>query len=145
IIDENNFCTMMPPYGAYPVAPNEACANSYCFGDKFQTNTSEYLVGPKNFILSAHFVENKTAQYTQVTGCMDSSVWGLNPTDEGGQMDSHGWQYHCANSKKFLSLLEPASNTYCIRCCNGTDVDVNCDTSHSTKGCWNLIPGNYAM
>ncbi|KAI1315023.1 hypothetical protein EDD11_001408 [Mortierella claussenii] len=143
IIDDKNFCTMLPPFGTNPVAPSEACANSYCFGDKYTANTSDYLVGPKNFILSSWYTQNVSAQYTQITGCIDSAAWGLNPTDDGGQMDSHGWQYHCANAKKFVSLLEPATNTFCIRCCNGTDVDINCDTSHSTKGCWNLVPGQY--
>ncbi|KAF9197450.1 hypothetical protein BGZ49_002098 [Haplosporangium sp. Z 27] len=141
---DGTFCTMLPPYGSQEVAPDEGCANSYCFGPKY-TNTTSHLVGPSNFILSVNYVQNTTNQFTQITGCIDGSKWGLNPTDEGGQMDSHGWLYNCANSKKFVSLIEPATNTYCIRCCNGNNVDVDCDTSHSTRGCWNLIPGVYAM
>ncbi|KAF9129141.1 hypothetical protein BGX30_014057, partial [Mortierella sp. GBA39] len=79
-----------------------------------------------------------------VTGCIDSSVWGQNPTDEGGQMDSHGWPYSCQGWKKFVSLIEPASNTYCIRCC-AEDNNVDCNTSISTHGCWNVVPGLYQM
>ncbi|KAF9430216.1 hypothetical protein BGZ76_000914, partial [Entomortierella beljakovae] len=123
---DGSFCTMLSPFGSQEVAPDEACANSYCFGGSY-TNTSTHLVGPKDLILSVNYVENKTAQYTQITGCMDGSKWGFNPIDQGGQMDSHGWQYSCKGYKKFVSLLEPQSNTYCIRCCNG-DVDVDCDT-----------------
>ncbi|KAF8958064.1 hypothetical protein BGZ46_002046 [Entomortierella lignicola] len=141
---DGTFCTMLPPYGTQEVAPAEGCANSYCFGSQY-TNTSSHLVGPADFILSVNYVNNATNQFTQITGCIDSTKWGLNPTDEGGQMDSHGWMYSCANSKKFVSLLEPATNTYCIRCCNGPNFETDCDTSHSTNGCWNLIPGLYTL
>ncbi|KAG0002255.1 hypothetical protein BGZ80_001273 [Entomortierella chlamydospora] len=141
---DGSFCTMLPPYGVNNVAINEACANSYCFNGKY-TNTSTHLVGPSDLILSSHYVANTTNSYVQITGCIDGSKWGLSPTDEGGQMDSHGWKYTCSGYKKFLSLLEPATNTFCIRCCNGADVDADCNTSHSTDGCWNLIPGQYTM
>ncbi|KAF9344027.1 hypothetical protein BGX26_004900 [Mortierella sp. AD094] len=141
---DGSFCTMLPPYGVQNVAINEACANSYCFNGKY-TNTSTHLVGPTDLILSANYLANTTNSYTQITGCIDGSKWGLSATDEGGQMDSHGWKYQCAGSKKFLSLLEPATNTFCIRCCNGDNVDVDCNTSKSTAGCWNLVPGLYTM
>ncbi|GJJ77149.1 hypothetical protein EMPS_09508 [Entomortierella parvispora] len=133
------FCTMLTGKGIYPVAPNEGCADVYCYGPASDLGPPT----PANYILSANYAQ--TANYTQVTGCIDSAVWDQNPTDEGGQMDSHGWPYSCKGFKKFVSLLEPASNTYCLRCCNGDNVDTDCDTSHSTKGCWNLIPGDYSM
>ncbi|KAF9175441.1 hypothetical protein BGX20_005306 [Mortierella sp. AD010] len=126
---DGSFCTMLPPYGVNNVAINEACANSYCFDGKY-TNSSTHLVGPSDFILSSHYVANTTNSYVQITGCIDSSKWGLSPTDEGGQMDSHGWKYTCSGYKKFLSLLEPATNTFCIRCCNGDNVDSDCNTSN---------------
>ncbi|KAG0288807.1 hypothetical protein BGZ98_004122 [Dissophora globulifera] len=143
IVDEKNFCTMIPAMGVQDVAPYEACALSHCVGTVpgVAANTPTM---PSGFIKSAHFVNNATNGFIQITGCIDSTVLALNVTDEGGQMDSHGWQYKCAGYSKFVSLIEPATNTYCIRCCN-TDVDVNCDTAHSTHGCWNLIPGQYTL
>ncbi|GJJ78185.1 hypothetical protein EMPS_10544 [Entomortierella parvispora] len=140
----DQFCTMLTGYGVYPVATNEGCAGVYCYGEVENGG----LPMPPGYIVSSHYVRNDSAQYVQITGCIDSTVWAQNPTDEGGQMDSHGWAYTCAGYGKFLSLLEPATNTFCIRCCNGTtqaELNDNCDTSHSTSGCWNLIPGNYTF
>ncbi|KAG0057559.1 hypothetical protein BGZ83_008141 [Gryganskiella cystojenkinii] len=148
ITSDKQFCTMLTGYGVYPVAPNEGCAGVYCYGYKGTTTPNKGLQMPDNYILSVNYVQ--TANYTQVTGCIDSSVWGQNATDQGGQMDSHGWPYSCAPGpdgrkfNKFLSLLEPATNTFCLRCCRD-DNNIDCDTSHSTKGCWNLVPGLYQM
>ncbi|KAG0305229.1 hypothetical protein BGZ97_001180 [Linnemannia gamsii] len=136
ITSANDFCTMLPGYGVYPVAPNEGCASVYCYGAASKLGPPM----PKGYILSANYAVSPNNSYVQVTGCIDSSVWGQNPTDDGGQMDSHGWPYSCQGWKKFVSLIEPASNTYCIRCCS-EDNNVDCNTSISTKGCWNVVPG----
>ncbi|KAF9149126.1 hypothetical protein BG015_009111 [Linnemannia schmuckeri] len=140
ITSANDFCTMLPGYGVYPVAPNEGCASVYCYGAASKLGPPM----PKGYILSANYAVSPNNSYVQVTGCIDSSVWGQNPTDEGGQMDSHGWPYSCQGWKKFVSLIEPASNTYCIRCC-AEDNNIDCNTSISTKGCWNVVPGLYQM
>ncbi|KAG0071914.1 hypothetical protein BGZ89_008984 [Linnemannia elongata] len=140
ITSATDFCTMLPGYGVYPVAPNEGCASVYCYGAASKLGPPM----PKGYILSANYAVSPNNSYVQVTGCIDSSVWGQNPTDEGGQMDSHGWPYSCQGWKKFVSLIEPASNTYCIRCCS-EDNNVDCNTSISTKGCWNVVPGLYQM
>ncbi|OAQ23867.1 hypothetical protein K457DRAFT_39385, partial [Linnemannia elongata AG-77] len=134
----SQFCTFMTGYGVAPVAPNEGCGAVYCYGQ--QKNGG--LKMPDGYILSTNYLKNDTAQYVQVTGCIDSSVWAQDPTDDGGQMDSHGWPYSCAGYNKFVSLLEPATNTFCIRCCMTTD-NSDCNTSISTKGCWNVVPGVY--
>jgi len=136
----DQFCTFMTGYGVAPVAPNEGCGAVYCYGQ--QKNGG--LKMPDGYILSTNYLKNDTAQYVQVTGCIDSAVWAQDPLDDGGQMDSHGWPYSCAGYKKFVSLLEPATNTFCIRCCMSTD-NSDCNTSVSTKGCWNIIPGAYTM
>ncbi|KAG0197901.1 hypothetical protein BGX28_008621 [Mortierella sp. GBA30] len=138
ITDANNFCTMMTGYSVRPVAPNEGCGEVYCQGAL--QNDGHPM--PKGYILSSHYFKNET--YVQVTGCIDSSVWAQDPNDEGGQMDSHGWPFKCAGYKKFVSLIEPQTNTFCIRCCANDD-NVDCNTSISTKGCWNVIPGDYTM
>ncbi|KAF8936790.1 hypothetical protein BGZ47_009325 [Haplosporangium gracile] len=140
ITSADDFCTMLPGYGVYPVAPNEGCASVYCYGAASKLGPPM----PKGYILSANYAVSPNNSYVQVTGCIDSTVWGQNPTDEGGQMDSHGWPYSCQGWKKFVSLIEPASNTYCIRCCS-EDNNVDCNTSISTKGCWNVVPGLYQM
>lgn len=140
ITSADEFCTMLPGYGVYPVAPNEGCASVYCYGAASKLGPPM----PKGYILSANYAVSPNNSYVQITGCLDSSVWAQNPTDEGGQMDSHGWPYSCQGWKKFVSLIEPASNTYCIRCCS-EDNNVDCNTSISTKGCWNVVPGLYQM
>ncbi|KAF9961411.1 hypothetical protein BGZ65_010768 [Modicella reniformis] len=146
IQDADNFCTMFPPKGVGLVAPSEACATSVCFGNP--TSAGDAIKDNEKFasgvILSAHFLKNEAAKYVQITGCMNGALWNLNGTDDGGQMDSHGWEYRCAGYGKFLSLVEPSSNSYCIRCCAGAK-DPNCNTGKSTMGCWNLIPGDYSM
>ncbi|KAF9365255.1 hypothetical protein BGX34_010732 [Mortierella sp. NVP85] len=156
IQDKDNFCLMWPPFGIQEVAPAEACATSMCHGkpkaagknaaadDKLIQANERF---PEGVILSAHYVRNNTGLgYTQITGCMDGAKWGLNPIDGGGQMDSHGWQYRCNNHGKFLALVEPSTNTYCIRCCGGDDKDPNCNTGISTAGCWRLMNGGtYTM
>lgn len=140
ITSANQFCTLMTGYGVDPVAPNEGCASVFCHGPKSKLGPSM----PKDYILSSHYL--KTDKYVQVTGCINSNVWAQNPLDEGGQMDSHGWPYRCEGYTKFVSLIEPASGTFCIRCCKSTDKDNSiCNTSISTKGCWNVVPGRYTM
>ncbi len=124
VTSATEFCTMLTGYGVTPVAPNEGCASVYCYGPASKLGPPM----PKGYILSANYAINTT--YVQVTGCIDSSVWAQNPTDEGGQMDSHGWPYSCVGYKKFVSLIEPATNTFCLRCCANDD-NVDCNTSKS--------------
>ncbi|KAF9953664.1 hypothetical protein BGZ72_005242 [Mortierella alpina] len=138
ITDANNFCTMLTGYGVKPVAENEGCGEVYCYGEVKDDGHPM----PEGYILSSNYL--KTPDYVQITGCMNSTVWAQDPLDDGGQMDSHGWPFHCAGYKKFVSLLEPSTNTFCLRCCVEKE-NVHCNTSISTHGCYNVIPGNYTM
>ncbi|CAO3570299.1 unnamed protein product [Mortierella alpina] len=138
ITDANNFCTMLTGYGVKPVAENEGCGEVYCHGEVKDDGHPM----PEGYILSSNYL--KTPDYVQITGCINSSVWAQDPLDDGGQMDSHGWPFHCAGYKKFVSLLEPSTNTFCLRCCVEKE-NVHCNTSISTHGCYNVIPGNYTM
>ncbi|KAF9184620.1 hypothetical protein BGZ50_003574 [Haplosporangium sp. Z 11] len=140
ITDADNFCTMLTNYGASPVAQYEKCASAYCHG----TPANGAKPMPEGLILSSHFAEDKDKGYVQITGCIDAAKWGLNSTDEGGQMDSHGFPYTCQGYKKFVSLLEPSTNTFCIRCCKDNNKS-DCNTSISTKGCMAIVPGKYTM
>ncbi|KAF9982315.1 hypothetical protein BGZ65_002999, partial [Modicella reniformis] len=119
--ETNSFCTMMTGYGVYPVAPNEGCASVYCYGEKSKLAPPM----PAGYILSTNF--QVTPNFTQVTGCIDSSVWAQNPIDDGGQMDSHGWPYSCEGFGKFVSLIEPATNSFCLRCCKDNN-NIDCNT-----------------
>lgn len=122
ITDGDNFCTMLTGYGVKNVASNEGCGEAYCQG--------KIVAGghpmPPGYILSSNF--EKTEHYTQITGCINSAVWAQDPLDDGGQMDSHGWSYSCVGYPKFVSLIEPATNTFCIRCCDKDD-NADCNTS----------------
>ncbi|KAF9424634.1 hypothetical protein BGZ76_003491 [Entomortierella beljakovae] len=138
ITSSDQFCTMLTGYGVYPVGPNEGCGSVYCYGPPSPLGPPM----PDGYILSVNY--EKTEHYVQVTGCMNSTVWGQNPTDDGGQMDSHGWPFSCKGYKKFVSLLEPSTNTYCLRCCD-EDSNADCNTSKSTYGCNYVIPGKYTM
>ncbi|KAF9287043.1 hypothetical protein BGZ68_002311 [Mortierella alpina] len=121
ITDANNFCTMLTGYGVKPVAENEGCGEVYCYGEVKDDGHPM----PEGYILSSNYL--KTPDYVQITGCIDSSVWAQDPLDDGGQMDSHGWPFHCAGYKKFVSLLEPSTNTFCLRCCVEKE-NVHCNT-----------------
>ncbi|KAF9342362.1 hypothetical protein BGX26_007697, partial [Mortierella sp. AD094] len=129
---DGSFCTMLPPFGSKSIQYGASAALSYCFegvgsNTTTYTNTDTHLVGPSGFILSANYAEDLTKDYRQITGCIDGSVLDLNSTDEGGRMDSVEWPYTCLNYKKFVSLIMPDTNQYCIRCCNGTNSDSDCD------------------
>ena len=47
----------------------------------------------------------------------------------------------CANYNYYVNLIEPHSNTYCIRCCKEKK---DCNTGKSTYGCAYIIPGDYS-
>ncbi|KAF9319938.1 hypothetical protein BGZ91_004846, partial [Linnemannia elongata] len=138
ITDGDNFCTMLTGYGVKSVAGNEGCSEAYCQG-KIVDDGHPMSSG---YILSSHF--EKTDSYMQITGCINSAVWAQDPDDDGGQMDSQGWPFHCVGYPKFVSQIEPATNTFCIRCCDKDD-NVDCNTSKSTLGCPVVIPGRYEM
>ncbi|KAF9345600.1 hypothetical protein BGX26_002962 [Mortierella sp. AD094] len=148
---DGSFCTMLPPFGAGSVQAGASHASSNCF-EQYNATTNNYtdshlggLLGPDHFILSANYAEDLTKGYRQITGCMDGSAWNLNPEDVGGMFDSVAYPYTCLNAKKFVSFLAPNTNTYCIRCCNGTNANADCDTTNSMQGCSKAIPGVYTM
>ncbi|KAI8097206.1 uncharacterized protein BX664DRAFT_383518 [Halteromyces radiatus] len=140
VVDSTNFCVFLPPPGqmSAPLSDNEWDSQAYCLGSTPQATNANTL--PDGFIQSAHYVA--TDSYVQVTGQIDPSKVGLNPTDEGGQCDimapkgssCAGWQY-------YVNLIEPAGNTYCMRCCNDP---VNCNRGISQDGCARVVPGDYS-
>lgn len=117
LVDATNFCTFLPPADSEDrnIARTEYKAEVFCMGSTPNADAAGTLAD--GFIQSAHFVA--TDDYIQVTGQIDPVKMNLDPADEGGQYDivmpkgavcAGGW-------KHFVNLIEPSSNTYCLRCC----------------------------
>lgn len=116
IVDATNFCVMLPPNSETNrnIADTEWDANAFCLGSTPLAAGADTL--PDGFITSAHYVATDT--YVQVTGIMDYTKANLNGSDEGGQYDIKApTGSSCANWLYYVNLIEPVSNTYCIRCC----------------------------
>lgn len=116
VVDAKNFCVFLPPTDSADrnIADAEWEAQAFCTGKApLATNAGKLASG---FIQSAHYVA--TDQYVQVTGQIDPIKAKLNTTDEGGQMDIKAPKgSSCAGWKYYVNLIEPAGNTYCMRCC----------------------------
>ncbi|KAH8552471.1 hypothetical protein BGW37DRAFT_489112 [Umbelopsis sp. PMI_123] len=137
----NDFCLFLPPKAGGDVAASEKTARTFCTSK--QANAPGAKLFPDGFILSSHFVHNKTADYVQITGLINPTTYNLSLQDQGGQFDvnsPHGAV--CAGYAAFLAIVEPAQGDYCVRCCN-TNTKELCATGRSQDGCWNLIKGNY--
>jgi hypothetical protein len=116
VVDATDFCVFLPPTASTDriISNTEWNANAFCLGSAPLATGAEKI--PDGFIKSAHYV--KTDTYVQVTGQIDYTKANLVGTDEGGQMDIKapvgsscaGWQF-------YVNLIEPVTNTYCIRCC----------------------------
>lgn len=140
VIDANNFCVFLPPSDSTNriISDTEWNANAFCLGNNPLATGAEKLAS--GFIKSAHYL--KTDTYVQVTGQMDYTKENLVGTDGGGQMDVRApMGSSCAGWKFYVNLIEPESNTYCMRCCND---DRTCNRGISEKGCAHIIPGDYS-
>ncbi|CAO3613077.1 unnamed protein product [Mucor hiemalis] len=140
VVDASDFCVFLPPDDATDriISDSEWDANAFCMGSTpLATNAGKL---PSGFIRSAHFV--KTDAYVQVTGQIDYTKANLDGTDGGGQMDIKApTGSSCAGWDYYVNLIEPSTNTYCIRCCNDTQ---NCNRGISQDGCAKIIPGDYS-
>ncbi|KAI9354019.1 hypothetical protein BD770DRAFT_392926 [Pilaira anomala] len=140
VVDENNFCVFLPPDDSPNriISDSEWNANAFCLGNTPLAKEAGTL--PSGFIQSAHYVE--TEAYVQVTGQMDGSKADLDSTDGGGQMDIKAPDgSSCAGWSYYVNLIEPETNTYCMRCCNDSK---SCNRGISEKGCAHIIPGDYS-
>ncbi|KAI7849495.1 hypothetical protein BDC45DRAFT_448620 [Circinella umbellata] len=140
VIDANNFCTFLPPADSSDriVSNTEWNARPFCMGNTPAAIGAGKI--PDGLIQSAHFVA--TDDYVQVTGQIDPSKGNLDITDWGGQYDIKAPNpSECAGYKYYVNLIEPASYTYCIRCCN---TESNCNRGISEKGCDHIIGGDYS-
>jgi hypothetical protein len=119
IVDEKNFCVFLPPTNSVDrlISDTEWNAQAFCLGKAPLATNAGRL--PTGFIKSAHYVG--TDQYIQITGEIVPAKAKLNASDEGGQYDIKAPKgSSCAGWKYFVNLIEPAGNTYCIRCCVST-------------------------
>ncbi|KAL9546635.1 hypothetical protein MBANPS3_006575 [Mucor bainieri] len=140
VVDANNFCVFLPPNDSKDriIADTEWNAQAFCIGNTPKAKNAGKL--DSDFIQSAHFL--KTDQYVQVTGQINPAKAKLIASDEGGQMDVRApMGSSCAGWKYYVNLIEPAGNTYCMRCCND---DRTCNRGISEKGCAHIIPGDYS-
>ncbi|KAK9767898.1 hypothetical protein K7432_001878 [Basidiobolus ranarum] len=133
-----SFCLFLPPKPGMEIGSHEHDAVVFCTRPNPVAPKAKLL--PKNFIKTAHF--KKTQDWVQITGRMNPSAYQLSRKDGGGQYDNRGApaQSGCAGYTFFVSLIEPDTGKYCIRCCNKKN---DCDMGLSTEGCSVVIPGNY--
>ena len=78
----SQFCSYLPPNPGQEIAQAEGSAVPFCT-DAQASGTRQF---PSGFIASAHYKETPT--YTQVTGRIDGSKYGLSSSDGGGQYDN---------------------------------------------------------
>ncbi|KAI9023010.1 hypothetical protein CLU79DRAFT_834982 [Phycomyces nitens] len=140
LVSETEFCFFLPPGPKLDVATHEDIGVAHCTKSSVIPGVKTF---PKGFITVAHY--EQTSTYVQVTGYMNSKLFGLIPTDEGGQYDNHGngkpVGAQCSGYNFFVNVVEPADNRYCIRCCQNK---VDCNTGRSAYGCMRVVPGDYS-
>ncbi|KAI8578256.1 hypothetical protein K450DRAFT_247975 [Umbelopsis ramanniana AG] len=142
LVSESDFCLFLPPQPGLEVATNEDNGIPFCSNGP--TDVPGAKPFPDGFITVAHYQQNDT--YQQVTGYMNPSTYQLSSTDEGGQYDNHGngkpVGASCQGYSYFVSIIEPADNRFCIRCCQNVD---DCNTGRSGYGCLRVVPGDYTQ
>ncbi|KAG0068100.1 hypothetical protein BGZ90_000723, partial [Linnemannia elongata] len=138
ITSSTNWCMMMPPQAGGDIAANEDRAIAFCTSPSSSAPAARIF--PDGFIQSANFA--KGDGYVQITGKIDASKYSLSETDRGGQYDIKApVGSACAGYNHYVNLIEPHSNTMCIRCCKEKK---DCNTGKSTYGCAAVIPGYYS-
>ncbi|KAF9911426.1 hypothetical protein EC991_003682 [Linnemannia zychae] len=138
ITSASNWCMMMPPQAGGDIAANEDRAIAFCTSPSSSAPGAKIF--PEGFIQSANFASG--AGYVQITGKIDSTKYSLSSEDQGGQYDIRApVGSACAGYNHYVNLIEPHSNTMCIRCCKEKK---DCNTGKSTYGCAYVIPGDYS-
>jgi hypothetical protein len=130
VVSSDVFCSFLPPQPGGNIGASESNAVVFC--NKPSAKAPNANIFPQGFIKTAHFA--KGPGYVQVTGTINRQAYGLSPNDGGGQYDSNGAPPHArvAGAKKFVNLVEPDNEDFCIRAC--TDKS-KCNTGESTEGC----------
>lgn len=121
------------------IADSEKSAISYCV--KPNINAPGAGVFPSGFIKHARYQTNSAAGFVQVRGTLDIAAFDLSSKDEGGQYDNHGSgsppKSTCAGYPYYVSLVEPSTADFCIRCCESYS---DCNAGRSAYGCDRVVP-----
>ncbi|KAI9279089.1 hypothetical protein BY458DRAFT_503088 [Sporodiniella umbellata] len=121
------------------IANSEKSAITFC--TKPNINAPGAGVFPAGFIKHAKYQTNSAAGFVQVRGTLDISAYELSPKDEGGQYDDHGKgsppKSSCAGYPYYVSLIEPSTADFCIRCCESYS---DCHAGRSAYGCDRVVP-----
>ncbi|KAI8645803.1 hypothetical protein BD408DRAFT_381462 [Parasitella parasitica] len=131
----SDFCSYLPPHPGQSVSATENDADPFC------TVAKKYAgYFPAGFIQSTHFL--RTDRYVQVTGRINHTAYDILTNDGGGQYDNKNLPNGTCNGlKHWVNLIEPDSETFCIRCCH---YKADCNIGISTHGCQRIIPGDYS-
>lgn len=132
------FCSFLPPHPGGNIGNSESDAVVFC--NKASSDAPDANIFPSGFITTAHFAEGDG--FVQYTGRIDREAYRLSANDGGGQFDSNGSPpgARVSGAKKFVNLVEPDVQHWCIRAC--TDPG-KCNTGDSQAGCEVVIPGDY--
>ncbi|KAA1475036.1 hypothetical protein DENSPDRAFT_841754 [Dentipellis sp. KUC8613] len=145
IENENDFALIMPGNPGELVSDAEADGISFCTPGTADPGCTNRL--PDGFITAAAIAKADDGSWIQVTGCLDTSKFHLDPSDTGGQFDvryPQGAQCTFGGyGASFIELVEPAKNRFCIRCCASENDQENCNSHRDRQGCENAVPGTY--
>ncbi|KAF9394396.1 hypothetical protein BGX21_010379 [Mortierella sp. AD011] len=140
LISASEYCIFLPPKYGGNISDNEDKAVAFC--NKPISSAPKAGTLPSGFIKSVHFVHNTQKNYVQITGRIDRSKYGLSSKDGGGQYDMNApTGSKCAGYAKFVQLIEPDAQIYCLRCCHNK---ADCPTNKSTDGCKEVLGGDYS-
>lgn len=150
ISSSKDFCLFLPPSPGNKVAngnkqDTDAIADSEKNAVSFCTvpnvNAPAAALMPSGFIKSASYQTNTVSGFVQVRGTLDIAAYELSSKDEGGQYDNHGAgsppKSICAGYPYYVSLIEPNTATFCIRCC---ETYSDCNAGRSAYGCDRVVP-----
>ncbi|EPB88503.1 hypothetical protein HMPREF1544_04738 [Mucor circinelloides 1006PhL] len=145
-----DFCLFLPPSPGNKaangnkvdidaIADSEKNAVSFC--TKPNVNAPAAAAMPSGFIKSASYQTNTAAGFVQVRGTLNIASYELSSKDQGGQYDNHGAgsppNSMCAGYPYYVSLIEPNTATFCIRCC---ETYSDCNAGRSAYGCDRVVP-----
>ncbi|KAF8469258.1 hypothetical protein DFH94DRAFT_774092 [Russula ochroleuca] len=145
ITGENDFALLLPAMSGELVSDAERDAKSFCTPNGSSDLCTNRM--PDGFITAAALTSANDNSWIQVTGCIDSTKFQLDPNDAGGQFDvryPNGAQCTFGGRRaSFIELVEPALNRFCLRCCSTPNDQINCNSHRDRSGCENAIPGTY--
>lgn len=145
-----DFCLFLPPspgneannggkQDPNAIADSEKYAVAFCAKPNINAPGAGLL--PSGFITQATYQTNTAAGFVQVRGSINLAAYNLSTKDQGGQYDNHGSgsppKSTCAGYPYYVSLIEPNSGDFCIRCC---ETYSDCNAGRSAYGCDRVVP-----